>query len=86
MPILLPSTVTRALEALGAVMGTSDVHEYLDEEGAAAVETARRVLCGLRATAIQVCDDPAHEIEQVRRGLVRLVELSRARQVGRADP
>ena len=82
MRILLPSHVTRALEGLGDVLGAADLHEYLEEADAAVLERARRVLGELRATAIQACDDPQHELDQVTRALTRLSELTEAR--GRA--
>jgi hypothetical protein len=61
MNILLPSTATDALYALGRVATASDVKEYLHEAEVRTLDGACQILVQLRATAEQVCYDPRHD-------------------------
>ena len=87
--ILLPSTLTRAMRALEGVLSASDLHEYLSADSAAQLRATSTVLQSTLETALQVCEDPAHERQVIAQAKARMrahaawlrkVRLERRRQ------
>ncbi len=70
--ILLPSTLTRAMRALQGVLGAGDLHEYLSADNAAQLRATSTLLQSTLETALQVCEDPAHERQVIAQAKARL--------------